>query len=457
MIMHVLSGEWPLPKAAVEVGPQNELIPLSEFDRRKDYIKDSTVAECPLIDLLKSCLSNSSSHRPTSSEIHRQVSAVAVDHPPSFANRVEMLERIKALEQAKDEREAEARNAKQDTSNLKDINHELGSHSSQPLSDTRHLDRQIKEMESINKELVASCELASQQLSARREKMKRQQTRIEELEKELDEALQENAELKNVHDNMLHSNTEALDKLQTLLDEKLKTIVELQDLVQCLEKEKAELKDTVHQLSDQLASLKEVKMTGHTCAICQTNFHERISEIEFQSHIISHYQDLGRQNEDMKSINKELVASCEVANQQLSARKKEMKKQQTRIKELEKELDQAKHEIAAGYRTCPVCQTKFPLRISKCDFDNHVRCHFENDGPSAHMKSINKELVASCEVASQHSSARKTHIEKLEKELDQAKHEIREANRTCPVCQTKFPRVSQADFERHVQGHFDAV
>ena len=101
MMVHVLSGQWPFPGEAVRVNPRNpndpnDLVGVTEFDRREEYI-NKIGDQHPLMRLIQLCLSNSSSHRPTSLEVHQQVSAVAADHPPSFANRVVMLERIKVL------------------------------------------------------------------------------------------------------------------------------------------------------------------------------------------------------------------------------------------------------------------------------------------------------------------------------------------------------------------------
>ena len=102
-MMHVLSGQWPFPGEAVRVNPRNpnnpnNLVAVSEFDRREEYV-NMIGNEHPLMTLIQECLSNSSSHRPTSSEVHQRVSAVAADHPPSFTNRVEMMDRIKTLGQ----------------------------------------------------------------------------------------------------------------------------------------------------------------------------------------------------------------------------------------------------------------------------------------------------------------------------------------------------------------------
>ena len=100
-MVHVLSGQWPFPGEAVRVNPRNpnnpnDLVGVSEFDRREEYI-NLIGNEHPLMTLIQGCLSNSPSYRPTSLEVHQRVSAVAADHPPSFTNRVEMMDRIKTL------------------------------------------------------------------------------------------------------------------------------------------------------------------------------------------------------------------------------------------------------------------------------------------------------------------------------------------------------------------------
>ena len=113
--MHVLSGQWPFPGEAVRVNPRNpndpnDLVGVTEFDRREEYINKIN-NQHPLMHLIQLCLSNSPSHRPTSCEVHQQVSAVSAEHPASFTNRVEMLERIKALGEEKEARRLENNNA----------------------------------------------------------------------------------------------------------------------------------------------------------------------------------------------------------------------------------------------------------------------------------------------------------------------------------------------------------
>ena len=98
MMVHVLSGKWPFPGEAVRTNPKdpNKLIVVSEYDRRESTIT-LIQATHPLMSLIKRCLSNSPSLRPTTCKIHEQVSTVAKDSPPSFSNKAVMLETIKVL------------------------------------------------------------------------------------------------------------------------------------------------------------------------------------------------------------------------------------------------------------------------------------------------------------------------------------------------------------------------
>ena len=117
--MHVLSGQWPFPGKAVRDNPKNpndpnDIVGVTEFDRREEYI-NKIDNQHPLMHLLQLCLSNNPSHCPTSCEVQKQVSAVSAEHPASFANRVEMLERIKALGEGKEAMRMEKKNAVPDT------------------------------------------------------------------------------------------------------------------------------------------------------------------------------------------------------------------------------------------------------------------------------------------------------------------------------------------------------
>ena len=145
--MHVLSGHWPFPGEAVRVNPRNpnnpnDLVGVTEFDRRAEYI-NKTDNQHPLMHLIQSCLSNSPSHRPTSCEVQQQVSALSAEHPASFANRVEMLERIKALGEEKEAVRVENNNA-------------MAEKDEQIAELRKEKDTAIEEKEQVSAELEAS-------------------------------------------------------------------------------------------------------------------------------------------------------------------------------------------------------------------------------------------------------------------------------------------------------------
>ncbi len=96
MMIHTLSGRWPFPGEAVPVNPNNpaELIPVSEVGRRQEYL-DDIAGDHPLMQLIHRCLRNSAAHRPDASYVSQQVGEAASHAPPSFTNKVEMMERIR--------------------------------------------------------------------------------------------------------------------------------------------------------------------------------------------------------------------------------------------------------------------------------------------------------------------------------------------------------------------------
>ena len=104
MMIHIMCGCWPFPSEAVRTNPKKptSLIAVSEFDRRKRFIEQLGGNSHPLMTLIKKCLNNSPSPRPTALEVHQQVSVLAADNAPSYVNRLVMLEKIKILKKEKE-------------------------------------------------------------------------------------------------------------------------------------------------------------------------------------------------------------------------------------------------------------------------------------------------------------------------------------------------------------------
>ena len=96
LMIHVLCGRWPLPVCeAARPDPRNpdQLIPVSEADRWEEYLRDIGNAH-PLMDLILRCVSNNPVRRARAAEIIQRMADMVHQFPPSFADQVEMLQRI---------------------------------------------------------------------------------------------------------------------------------------------------------------------------------------------------------------------------------------------------------------------------------------------------------------------------------------------------------------------------
>ena len=100
MMVHVFTAEWPAPKVGPNrVDPSNphQLIPVSEAERREEFLR-KIGQDHPLMDLIMSCLKNNPQLRVPATEIVGRMNDLVRRFPPSFQNRIDMLQRISADE-----------------------------------------------------------------------------------------------------------------------------------------------------------------------------------------------------------------------------------------------------------------------------------------------------------------------------------------------------------------------
>ena len=98
LIIHVLCGKWPLPlREPNYVNPDNraELLPVSEAERRDEYLRDIGNTH-PLMDLILRCVSNDPEQRATAAQIVQRMEHITHHVPSAFSNQVEMLQQIRA-------------------------------------------------------------------------------------------------------------------------------------------------------------------------------------------------------------------------------------------------------------------------------------------------------------------------------------------------------------------------
>jgi len=95
LMTHVFSGEWPIPTSVFRVDSSNPnvMVPATEVERREEYLQDMGDTH-PLIALTHQCLSNNPLTRPEAPEILAHINEVMPQFPPSFRNKMEMLQQI---------------------------------------------------------------------------------------------------------------------------------------------------------------------------------------------------------------------------------------------------------------------------------------------------------------------------------------------------------------------------
>ena len=93
MMIHVFSGKWPMPKEGQIRMDRGRMIPVSEAERREVYLQ-AIGKRHPLLDLIQRCIDNDSERRPHISDIVPRLLDVVVQNPPSFSNRLEILQQM---------------------------------------------------------------------------------------------------------------------------------------------------------------------------------------------------------------------------------------------------------------------------------------------------------------------------------------------------------------------------
>ena len=167
MTVHVFSGCWPLPGEATKTDPDDPnrpLVPVSEADRREEYLSDIG-RDHPLMELILSCLHNNPAQRPEASEILDKVSEIASRFPSSFADKVEMLQKIVSESDQKEFLRAESRRSQR---SQEAVERELVGHSVEVEELKLQLAGTKAELKSVVAQLEAKgVELQAEQLAQR--------------------------------------------------------------------------------------------------------------------------------------------------------------------------------------------------------------------------------------------------------------------------------------------------
>ena len=101
MMVHVLSGQWPIPSKATQADPHNSnrVVGFSEVERRAQYLniigRPSEEQEGhPLMPLIERCLNYTPNLRPTSSELVERMNEAVTKKPLTFNIRVDIMQKM---------------------------------------------------------------------------------------------------------------------------------------------------------------------------------------------------------------------------------------------------------------------------------------------------------------------------------------------------------------------------
>ena len=106
LMIHIFSGRWPEPQVGQTRIENEQLVPVTEAERREVFLQ-AIGNDHPLMDLILRCISNDPRRRAHASEIVEQMTAITLQFPASFANRLEMLRQIEDLIEEKKRKDEE--------------------------------------------------------------------------------------------------------------------------------------------------------------------------------------------------------------------------------------------------------------------------------------------------------------------------------------------------------------
>ena len=232
LMIHVFSGRWPIPQcAATRTDPQsNRLLPVSEADRRDEYLQQIGLNH-PLMGLIRRCISNNPGERASASDIAQQMSQIVQQFPTIYANIVEMYRRVTLDENVKqalrtDKMRLEQRIEEQDS--LRAEIERLTTQVQKVREDNLHLEVANQEMERC--ELARSIELVQvqQQLA---EKTTKNELLQAQLKAHHEAAEREQAELSSQIERWGENMTALRDDNESLRrsNENLQTVVVTRD------------------------------------------------------------------------------------------------------------------------------------------------------------------------------------------------------------------------------------
>ena len=165
LMIHMFSGRWPEPQVGQTRIENEQLVPVTEAERREVFLR-AIGNDHPLMDLILRCINNDPRRRAHANEVVERMTAIVLQFPASFANRLEMLRQIDNLidEKRALREEGEAEKQKKDEEILtlrkeaEDKQEELVRLSLVLSSEVEQLKLEVRDLNAQNQLLTATKE-----------------------------------------------------------------------------------------------------------------------------------------------------------------------------------------------------------------------------------------------------------------------------------------------------------
>ena len=257
MMIHMFSGKWPEPQDGQTRFEGDQLIPVTEIKRREAFLR-AIGNDHPLMDLILKCINNDCRRRADTNEIVERLSAMKLQFPDCFANRLEMLRQLEHQEEEKralkEEGETERQRKEQEISSLRkeaeEKEEEIVRLTLMYSSEVEQLKLQLQDLNSKKKHLTGKIENYEEQilsiLSVRKLERKQFETHLTKEKKDYDAQLAKERET-------CHRLTKENLELQAMISESMINTSSLRQQVSSL---KTELTEMNAELSIKNTSIK---------------------------------------------------------------------------------------------------------------------------------------------------------------------------------------------------------
>ena len=293
MMIHMFSGRWPEPHVGPTQIEDGKLIPVSEAERREEFLQDF-MNKCPLIDLILLCIDNHPQVRVHASELVKRLAKIVQKCLSSFSNQLDMLRHI----EASDKEQANLKNKVEQMSQVIDKNEAQIS----TLKEEVH----IKEQQINDKEGEHAKELEEQ---ANQLKIVHT-TEVEELQSQNRDLKDQYQSLKVKNETELADLQDKIERYESELESSAKTLIQAREqfdeqLSKRIEQEKENLAKIKDEHETQLAKERDEFQSSLANA---RELGEKIAAENSQ--LLSEVSNLRSENDNLEKRNSTLVTSC---------------------------------------------------------------------------------------------------------------------------------------------------